>query len=47
MVEHGRGWLPGTQRAQTRILEVEAGSLSVPPEAGLGPDIDFERFLRL
>jgi L-alanine-DL-glutamate epimerase-like enolase superfamily enzyme len=47
MVEHGRAWLPGTQRAQTRILTVEAGTLVVPPEPGLGPDIDFERFSRL
>ncbi len=46
MVEHGIGWLPGRQRAQTRTISPEAGRLAVPHEPGLGPDIDWERFER-
>lgn len=46
MVEHGIGWLPNLQRAQTRILSPEAGHLAVPTEPGLGPDVDWSRFER-
>jgi len=46
MVEHGIGWLPGRQRAQTCTISPEAGHLATPSEPGLGPGIDWERFER-
>jgi len=47
MVEHGIAWLPDRQRAQTRSISPEAGVLATPPEPGLGPDIDWNRFERV
>jgi len=46
MVEHGIAWLPGRQQAQTRSISPQAGYLATPPEAGLGPGIDWKRFER-
>jgi len=44
MVEHGIGWLPERQVAQTRSFAVVVGQRDTPIEPGLGPDIDRDRF---
>ena len=46
MVEYGISWLPDRQYAQKRSVSPEAGYIATPTEAGLGPDIDWNRFER-